>query len=163
MTKLGIFYQNVITFLIKNILEKTARNKAFTTWVRFLFCSARAVVVQPVWNWNQPQSSFANRKTVKQSPYSTVLEVQDRKSTIQSALVFLSKYVHQNQKKNRKKKKKKNHPSHSVTHKHITVFKTISVSVTAVARVIKKETDTVGSDWHTGCYNQPTLSVTDGK
>lgn len=28
---------------------------------------------------------------------------------------------------------------------------------------LKKSNRDLGSDWHTGCYNQPTLSVTDGK
>lgn len=53
------------------------------------------------------------------------------------------------------KKKKKSPPSHSLPHrKRHHFFKTISVTVW-----IGVSGDTLGSDWHTRCYNQPTSSV----
>lgn len=93
----------------------------------------------------------ANRKTVKQSHYTclTVLEVQNCKSTIQSALVFLSKYI-------------KKSTSHSLTQKNLTVLRQYQFQL-LFGQEFKKGKETIGSDWHTGCYNQPTLSVTDGK
>lgn len=88
------------------------------------------------------------------------LEVQNCKSTLQSALVFffLSIYVHQ----------KKSIQSFLQTRTH-----TRKKKITTVLRQyqfhllfeqeLKKSNRDLGSDWHTGCYNQPTLSVTDGK
>lgn len=116
----------------------------------------RAVVAQPV-QFNSITRPFANRKTVKQSHYtcSTVLEVQNCKSTIQSALVFfLSKYIF-----------KKVNPVIHTHKKHITVLRQHQFQLLFEEELeIKRErTETLGSDWHTGCYNQPILSVTDGK
>lgn len=153
MTKLGIFYQNAITFLIKNILEKTARNKAFTTWVRFLFCSARAVVVQPVFNHKA-------HLPIERQWNSHCIQLYWKCRTVKVQYKVLWFFLANTYIKTKQNKKSPQSFSHTQTHH---CFKTIWVSVTAVARVIKKERDTVGSDWHTGCYNQPTLSVTDGK
>lgn len=89
-------------------------------------------MIQPM-QFNSITRPFVNRKTVKQSHYtcSTILEVQNCKSTIQSALVFffLSKYI------------KKSQPSHSDTRtqKHITVLRQYQFQLMFEQELEKKE------------------------
>lgn len=97
----------------------------------------RAVVVQPVQSTSTTRP-FANRKTAKQSRYtcSTVLEVQNCKSTIQSALVFFLANTSKSQ------------PSHSLTHSlthtqnHITVLRQYQFQLLFEQELEKRNRDT---------------------
>lgn len=88
--------------------------------------------------FNSTTRPFANRKTVKQSRYtcSTVLEVQNCKSTIQSALVFFLANTSKNSTQSFTH-------IHTYTHSQKThhCFKTISVSVTVWIGVRKKNSN----------------------
>lgn len=88
-------------------------------------------MVQPV-QFTSTTRPFVNRKTVKQSRYtsSTELEVQNCKSTIQSALVFLSKYF-----------KKVDPVTHSHK-KHITVLRQYQFQLLFEPELEKRNRDT---------------------
>lgn len=106
----------------------------------------RAVVVQPT-RFHSTTRLFAKKNS--HHTCSTVLEVQNCKVPYKVLWFFLSKHI-----------KKVNPVIQSHTQKHIIGLRKYQFQLQLLFEQGQKS---LGSDWHTECYNQPTLSVADGK